>query len=304
MAMTLRYAQASDNQSADELAISVALYAIYAAASTRQASSRPGSQNVGKIECCVSEHGAGSEASTEENRTQDQKLCATDLEVERAHRSWASYREFLAVPGHKCPKCWLMRQHCCCIGMFRLSVRPRVLVLVHHLELGKHLGSNTAKLLFNFGGELFAWGIPEHDARLQSILDRESARTVVLFPSPGAKPASELASGCDESGNHQGSNQIILVLDGGWRECKRMNEWIDPRIQRCVVTTADREEYGGTRKYSRGSDGGRVQTAAAFIALMQELGHDPVEVSALKAGLAHFMNCWESQIRRSKTWVS
>jgi len=188
--------------------------------------------------------------------------------------------------------------------MFRLTGRPRVLVLVHHLELGKHLGSNTAKLLFNFGGELFAWGIPEHDARLQSILEEEASQTVVLFPSSGAIPASELGSGCDEGDRHPSSNKTILVLDGGWRECKRMNDWIDPCIQRCVVTSAAREEYGGTRKYSRGSDGGRVQTAAAFIALMQELGHDPVEVSALKAGLAHFMNCWESQIRRSKTWVS
>ena len=40
------------------------------------------------------------------------------------------------------------------------------------------------------------------------------------------------------------------------------------------------EEYGGTRKYGSNSegDGGRVQTAAAFVALLQELGEDIVEI--------------------------
>merc|ERR1712039_773562 len=95
----------------------------------------------------------------------------------------------------------------------------------------------------------------------------------------------------------------IVVLDGGWRECKRMNDWVDPNIRRVSISTATREEYGGTRKYGSDGGGGRVQTAAAFVALLQELGEDPAHVVAFKNSLAHFLAAWESQICRSKTFV-
>eukprot|EP00406_Dinophysis_acuminata_P038573 CAMPEP_0179357966 /NCGR_PEP_ID=MMETSP0797-20121207/78679_1 /TAXON_ID=47934 /ORGANISM="Dinophysis acuminata, Strain DAEP01" /LENGTH=215 /DNA_ID=CAMNT_0021073197 /DNA_START=1 /DNA_END=649 /DNA_ORIENTATION=+ len=139
----------------------------------------------------------------------------------------------------------------------------------------------------------------------------DPAGCVVLFPSPDAIDASALAAASSDPGCVARSAadlpRSILVLDGGWRECKKINGAIDAQITRCRVTTATREEYGGTRKYGTHEKSGgnvRVQTAAAFIALMQELGEDPEHVTALKAGLAHFMGCWEAQICRSKTWVT
>jgi len=224
------------------------------------------------------------------------------LEAARAQKSWRCYCDFVAKPGHKCPKCWLMLKHCSCSGMPRAQLRPRVLVVMHHLELGRHLGSNTAKVLFHFGAELIAWGIKDHDERFQELVSQDKAGCVVLFPGAGAVSASELPASAGRS-ETSFPPRLIIVLDGGWRECKRINDSIDPEIQRCVVTTASREEYGGTRKYGT-TDGSRVQTAAAFIALMQELGEDAEQVAALKAGLAHFMSCWEAQIHRSKTWVT
>eukprot|EP00415_Alexandrium_ostenfeldii_P004200 UN4200 len=173
---------------------------------------------------------------------------------------------------------------------------------MHHLELGKHLGSNTAKVLFHFGGELIAWGIKEHEERFSAMVEQDKAGSVILFPGAGAVAASELPTTSGRSGTVF-PPRLVIVLDGGWRECKKINDSIDMQIQRCVVTTASREEYGGTRKYGT-TDGSRVQTAAAFIALMQELGEDPEHVTALKAGLAHFMGCWEAQIHRSKTWAT
>lgn len=223
-------------------------------------------------------------------------------ERSRAETSWAAYKKFIADPGHKCASCWLMKRHCCCAGLpLNISLRPQIAVVMHHLELGRHLGSNTAKLLLHFGGELFAWGLEADDSRLQHRIEEDPAGTVVLFPSADAIKASELA--LRESAMLP---RLIVVLDGGWRECKRMNEWINPQIQRCVVTTATREEFGGTRKYggTKADANGRVQTAAAFIALLQELGEDRAHVAAVREGLAHFMACWEAQICRSKKWVS
>lgn len=236
-----------------------------------------------------------------------------NLEAARAAKHWATYNEFLATPGNKCPSCWLMKRHCCCEETQRLpppQLRPHVVVVMHYSELGKHLGSNTAKVLFHYGAELIAWGVEEHAQRLHELTHEDPAGTIVLFPGTDAITAHELKdrSGSDASGTKRADciPRVVLVLDGGWRDCKRINESINPAITRCVVTEARREEYGGTRKYGtgKGSDAGRVQTAAAFIALMQELDEDAEHVAALKAGLALFMGAWESQICRSKTWVS
>merc|ERR1712150_90192 len=158
----------------------------------------------------------------------------------------------------------------------------------------------TAKVLFHFGAELLAWGIQDHDERLRGIVRQSRDESLILFPGADARKACDLSSGCS---GKSFPPKVIIVLDGGWRECKKINDSIDPQVQRCVITTATREEYGGTRKYGT-TDGSRVQSAAAFIALMQELGESPEHVSALKNGLANFMSCWESQIHRSKTWVT
>jgi len=230
-----------------------------------------------------------------------------DREALRAEESWASYLAFVAEPKHKCGTCWLMKQHCCCAGLRRSPppLRPKVVVAFHYSELGRHLGSNTAKLLLHYGAELLAWGVEQHNKRLQNMIAEDPAGMMVLFPGPGAVTGRDVAA---RRGRLQPNSEprCIIVLDGGWRECKRINEFIDPSILRCVVTTATREEYGGTRKYGKSGDqdGSRVQTAAAFVALMQELEEDPDHVAMLKADLAHFMSCWEAQIRRSKTHVS
>ena len=122
-----------------------------------------------------------------------------------------------------------------------------------------------------------------------------------------------------------------------------MNASIDARIRRVSVLSASREEFGGTRKYvEQGIEkskivteaamatggvtvsstcGGRVQTAAAFVALLRELG-DEVEgargengnavdlersgdhlgqAAAVAQGLKCFTACYEQQIHRSRT---
>merc|ERR1711971_792184 len=213
-----------------------------------------------------------------------------DKEAARALKSWENYQAFCAAPAHKCGRCWLMLEHCCCAGIPKgVTLRPKIAVVMHHLELGRHLGSNTAKLLLDFGAELFAWHVTDHDDRLRRLLQEDPDGTVVLFPAPGAVSASELrAAGTPRE--RDALPRCIVVLDGGWRECKKMNDALCPDIARCVVTTATREEFGGTRKYGGGDPCGRVQTAAAFIALLQELGEDAAHVSAMKAGLTHFMN--------------
>eukprot|EP00747_Dinoflagellata_sp_TGD_P219013 gnl/TRDRNA2_/TRDRNA2_91187_c0_seq1.p1 gnl/TRDRNA2_/TRDRNA2_91187_c0~~gnl/TRDRNA2_/TRDRNA2_91187_c0_seq1.p1 ORF type:complete len:288 (+),score=55.55 gnl/TRDRNA2_/TRDRNA2_91187_c0_seq1:212-1075(+) len=229
---------------------------------------------------------------------------AKDFEKVRAEKAWASYTAFLAAPGNKCSSCWLLSNHCCCVAMKTIKLRPSVIVLMHHVELSQHRGSNTAKLLLQFGAELLAWGVEEHDRRFRELIDEDPGGTAILFPSHDAVDARDFATKIGDESNKKPLARIV-VLDGGWRECRRMNEWIGtPAVARCRVSTASRCEFGGTRKYcdhGGADDGERVQTAAAFVALLQEIGEDPADVAAVRAGLAHFVTCWETQIGRSKT---
>jgi len=77
-----------------------------------------------------------------------------------------------------------------------------------------------------------------------------------------------------------------------------MNQSIDPHVMRCCVSDATRSEYGGTRKYA-GVDVARVQTAAAFVGLMKELGEDSLCVSELQAGLVGYTEAFDRQLRWS-----
>eukprot|EP00435_Cladocopium_sp_Y103_P068135 s221_g31.t1 len=154
--------------------------------------------------------------STEDDSTDLKATSPQDREKARSAKAWASFQAFLKSPGEKCPHCWLMRRHCCCEGLPRFELRLRVIVLMHHLEIGQRKASNTAKLLAHFGAEMLCWGVEEHDERLQEIIKDDPEGTVVLFPSETAVQATELSE----------TPRKILVLDGGWRECVRMNAWI------------------------------------------------------------------------------
>jgi len=233
-----------------------------------------------------------------------------DFERTRAQQAWQNYMSFLAAPGHKCADCWLLKKHCCCDNTPHVQLRPRVVVFFHYLELGKHLCSNTAKLLLQFGAELFTWGLEDQERQLENLIKQDRDGTVVLFPSPDAVDAHTIAndvrSGVLDGACSRSFPRCIVILDGGWRECKRMNDWIDPQVMRCRVSTATRKEFGGTRKYGPNDCGksisdGRVQTAAAFIALLHELGEDPSHVAAVRHALSQFMASYETQIARSKT---
>uniref|UniRef100_A0A7S1WVN9 tRNA-uridine aminocarboxypropyltransferase n=1 Tax=Alexandrium catenella TaxID=2925 RepID=A0A7S1WVN9_ALECA len=201
--------------------------------------------------------------------------------------------EFRADPGHRCADCWLLTTHCCCRDVAAVRLRQHVVVLMHHAELNKRRGSNTAKLLLRFGAQLLVWGLAEHDHQLRKLLSHSNA--LILFPAPGARRAADLAEAARAGAP---APDCIVVLDGGWKETRKMNQSLEPHVQRCCVSTATRGEYGSTRKYRNG-ERERVQTAGAFIALLRELGEDEGRVEQLASGLASFMGSFERQLHWS-----
>jgi len=215
---------------------------------------------------------------------------------DRARAAWAGYCQFCEAPGQKCKDCWLLADYCGCTP--RPLERPplvakHVVVLMHHAELNRRRGSNTAKLLLRYGARLLVWGMEEHRRELDDLLAQHKA--IVLFPSPEAEYAADFA----RSNPHCKSVHHIIVLDGGWKETRKMNQSINPCIPRCRVSA---EALNGlkrrTRKYVNGF-GDRVQTAGAFIALLRELGEDEHHVQPLFEGLVTFLESFESQLQWS-----
>lgn len=233
----------------------------------------------------------------------------------RAEKVQQRYATFRSSPGQLCANCWLVKRFCCCAGVAEVVVklRPRVLVVMHPAELDQRRGSNTAKLLLQLGAELVVWGAKGDMLRLEDSLiapkGEGSERAVrsdamIFFPAPEARDALEFAPSeleRNESTSPKGMDQVgcIVVLDGNWKEARKMNKLIDPRVQRCRVTTISRSDCGGTRKYDPQSDTGRVQTAGAFMALMRDLGEDPACVEGIRAALVCFMSAFEKQLRWS-----
>ncbi|CAE8637217.1 unnamed protein product, partial [Polarella glacialis] len=150
----------------------------------------------------------------------------------------------------------------------------------------------------------------EHEKQLQDALAEAGEGASVLYPSPDAVLASDLANlqphghgdlwerfrsalcacGSGRDASTVTRQRCVVVLDGGWKETRKMNQSIDGTVTRCSVRSATRDEYGGTRKYKGNArdDVGRVQTAAAFIAFLKELGEDPEGAASLSEGLTRY----------------
>mmetsp|Transcript_100188 Transcript_100188/g.157915 ORF Transcript_100188/g.157915 Transcript_100188/m.157915 type:complete len:287 (+) Transcript_100188:57-917(+) len=229
--------------------------------------------------------------------TETEKDIVWDL-PRRANMAWDRYHEFRTDPGERCADCWLLARHCCCKDLQGIRLRQRVVVVWHYAELDRRRGSNTAKLLLQFGAEILVWGVKEHEETLRELLEVEGDHAVVLFPSPGAIEASKIARGTP---GRPELPRCIVVLDGGWKETRKINQAIDQRVLRCCVSSATRDEYGSTRKYNPTNDGdhGRVQTAAAFVAFLKEIGEDAEKVAELRTGLGCFLAAFERQLNWS-----
>lgn len=238
--------------------------------------------------------------------------------AQRAAYAWQKYVDFKRDPGQRCSDCWLLQRFCGCADFPQVVLQMRVLVLMHPAEVGRLRASNTAKLLLRFGAKLLVWGHEEHDAQLRSALlqaeihetaalqvsglpqlDPSVGSVWVLFPSAAARSVASLAN---ELRRHRAVEehqvgfaalpQCVVVLDGGWKETRKMNASISDHVVRCIVASASREEYGGTRKYKEGPDD-RVQTAAAFITLLKEAGETQEQVDKMKNCLALFTEAYE-----------
>lgn len=114
-------------------------------------------------------------------------------------------------PGHRCPACRMHVAWCVCDDIPRLSLRTRIVVVMHQRE--RHKTTATAPLALQAieSAELHLHGLPDAPLDLRHLHD-EGRRVLVLFPS---EDAVELAPSPDR-------REVTLVVpDGSWRQASK-----------------------------------------------------------------------------------
>lgn len=118
----------------------------------------------------------------------------------------------IALPGPhgpRCGGCGLRASLCLCAELAPISVRTRVVLLVHRAEIRK--STNTGRLVARLleGAELRVRG--EQGERTRAPLPE--GRRLVLYPHPGARILSP-----DDA---RGERAVLLVPDGNWTQARR-----------------------------------------------------------------------------------
>ena len=134
-------------------------------------------------------------------------------------------REFKARGSftERCPGCNLPVLNCLCPYRASAESKARVWLITHPLE---HLKpTNTGRLIRDVltDTEVFTWYRTAPDERLLALLDDPHFAPFVIFPDDQPDYADRVV-GMDavEAAKHQGKVPVFILLDGTWRQARRI----------------------------------------------------------------------------------
>lgn len=138
------------------------------------------------------------------------------------HRLSQSTRPFQArgKKVERCPRCRIQVQHCICNLAPELYSDAGFLLLFYDDEILKP--SNSGKLIADLIDNTFAyiWQRTEVNPEIVEILEDDQWFPVVVFPSEYAEPGRKLFQ--DELTVPKNKKPLFVMLDGTWREAKKM----------------------------------------------------------------------------------
>ena len=188
---------------------------------------------------------------------------------------------------NRCPKCVLLNDFCVCGKLDDLRIdsnRYRVAVLMHQKEM--YRSSNTVKAIERvMGAEVFVDGLADDNERFNKLIAENRSNTIVLFPS---EDASEWDTYKQASGNPE--RILIVVVDGTWRQARRLNYIIPAEIPRVKITPTTLSKFLCRRQATED----RVCTIEALSLLFQEIGETEIS-SHLDKGLSTIQEGYNSQ---------
>jgi DTW domain-containing protein YfiP len=166
-------------------------------------------------------------------------------------------------------------------------VEPRTLpyllvVYQHPVEVWRPTGSASLITETFPATRLFIRGEPESESALDDCLSEPGRRPHLVFPEEGAIEAGELS----ETPWSPGERPVFVLVDGSWRQARRMRRRLLKRHPMPVVTLKPAAESGYRVRRQRSP--GNLATAEAAALLIGRLagraGPDP--------GLAELFDRW------------
>lgn len=144
--------------------------------------------------------------------------------------------------GHKvvrCELCRLAKQHCICSITPKTQSNLGFVVLMYDTEVLKP--SNTGKLIADVIPDTYAylWSRTEPDAELLALLNDDSWQPFVVFPEQFVTDTREVVNDNIEVASDK--RPLFIMLDGSWREAKKMFRK-SPYLNRFPVVSFDPEK--------------------------------------------------------------
>ena len=126
----------------------------------------------------------------------------------------------------RCDGCLLPKADCICAAIPAPSARSAFLFLMYTGECFKP--TNTGRLIADVAADnhAFVWDRTEPDPDLLALLNNPDYQPIVIFPTQYAVPER-----CITEVNPTGKTPLFILLDGTWREAKKMfskSPYLDP----------------------------------------------------------------------------
>lgn len=120
----------------------------------------------------------------------------------------------------RCEKCRIGLSHCICKLTPNMTSNAGFLLLMYDTEILKP--SNTGKLIADVVPDTYAflWSRTEENKELLAVLNDEKWQPFVVFPEQYAEPERKIYS--QNIALEQGKRPLFIMLDGSWREAKKM----------------------------------------------------------------------------------
>jgi DTW domain-containing protein YfiP len=182
----------------------------------------------------------------------------------------------------RCDLCRLAKPHCICSYSPKSSSNAGFLLLMYDTEVLKP--SNTGKLIADVVPDTFAflWSRTKENKEMLAILNDEQWQPYVVFPQQYAQPEREVF--CNEMPVHSGKRPLFIMLDGCWREAKKMFRK-SPYLNKFPIAAFDPhllDEAANTSRYQIRVAEENYQFATAEVAArMLAMAEEPVNAKLL-----------------------
>ena len=120
----------------------------------------------------------------------------------------------------RCEKCRIGLSHCICELTPKVKSNAGFLLLMYDTEILKP--SNTGKLIADVVPDTYAflWSRTEENKELLLLLNDDQWQPLVVFPEQYADDGREVIN--DTVKVNTGKRPLFIMLDGSWREAKKM----------------------------------------------------------------------------------